>query len=63
MVSNPVKQKLNLQITSDKEAQITVIIMSSAGQELQRTNMKVLRGTETKSVNVSPLSNGNYFCG
>jgi lysophospholipase L1-like esterase len=61
LVSNPVQQQLRLRITSDKKANVTLIVISSDGREVQRRNFNVSKGTEIKSFGFPSLSKGTYY--
>ncbi len=58
---NPVENKLNLNFNSDKAETVQVEIVSNEGKVITTQQIELAAGTSTQSINVGPLSNGEYY--
>ncbi len=58
---NPVVNKLNLNISSDKAMTVEVEVVDNGGKVIAEHEMEVAAGVSTESINVGGLSNGEYY--
>lgn len=58
---NPVKQNLRFVYDSDKEDEIFISLINSAGQQLQSKRIRVIKGRTFQMIDVSKLPAGVYF--
>ena len=58
---NPAKDKLKVNVESDKKANLQIQIISQDGKPLISKQWNLNEGTAIKTLNVSTLQSGNYF--
>jgi hypothetical protein len=58
---NPVKNNLNLNISSDKAETVEVEVVDNEGKVVTKQEVEVAAGASTQGINVGSLSNGVYY--
>ncbi|MBE7172646.1 MAG: T9SS type A sorting domain-containing protein [Williamsia sp.] len=58
---NPVQNSLNLNFNSDKAKTVQVQIVNYEGKIMTTQQIEVAAGTSTKNINITSLSNGEYY--
>ena len=58
---NPVHNKLQLQINSDKKTTLQLDIIAQDGKVVLRSKLSATEGAMLRSINVAALQNGTYF--
>lgn len=58
---NPAKDKLQLQIESDKKETLQVQVVSQDGKVLLSNELTIQQGNSVQALNISALSAGHYF--
>jgi hypothetical protein len=58
---NPVSDKLNIEVLSVGDENVSVTIYNMMGQEVKHTVISTVEGVSTHTVDVSALENGNYM--